>query len=236
MRVTVIFCLFDEEALLDRIPSLLRRVRAVLGDHEVSFLAVDDGSTDGTAAGLARIEGLEVTTHETNRGVGAAMTTGLSRAAGDVAVVYDPDEAYAPETLASLVEAAQRVPLATLSPYHPDGGVEGVPAHRLWLSRAASRLYRMRLRRPDLHTFTCAVRAYRLPDVGALLPAPDDFTAAAWLMARALGEGWPVEEIPAVLRVRSGGASKMRVLRTIRAHLRLLRDLPVTAKGSNTRR
>ena len=77
-------------------------------------------------------------THEANRGVGAAMTTGLSSAQGDVAVVYDPDEPYPPETLSPLVEASGRVPLATLSPYHPEGGVEGVPAHRLWLSRAAS--------------------------------------------------------------------------------------------------
>ena len=155
--------------------------------------------------------------------------------AGEITGVYDPDEAYAPEALASLVEATRDAPLATLSPYHPDGGVEGVSAFRLALSRAASRLYRMRLRRTDLHTFTCAVRAYRLPDALALLPAPDDFTAAAWLMARALAEGWTVTEVPAVLRARTGGASKMRVLSTIRAHLRLLRDLPVTAKGSNTR-
>ena len=206
------------------LPGLLDEVRAVLAGHEVTFLAVDDGSRDGTAKGLAAIPDLAVATHETNRGVGAAMTTGLERAEGDAAVVYDPDAAYAPESLAPLVDALEDADVTTLSPYHPGGGVEGVGAFRLFLSRGASALYRRRLK-SSLHTFTCAVRAYRLPGVRKLLPAPDDFTAGAYLLARALKEGLRVVEVPAVLRVRRAGKSKMRVLRTIRAHLRLLRRI-----------
>ena len=44
----------------------------------------------------------------------------------------------------------------------------------------------------------------------------------------AIGPGLRVAEVPAVLRARARGRSKMRILRTARAHLRLLRDLPVT--------
>ncbi len=206
------------------LPGLLDEVRAALAGHEVSFLAVDDGSRDGTAKGLAAIPDLTVATHETNRGVGAAMTTGLERADGDAAVVYDPDAAYAPESLTPLVDALKNADVATLSPYHPEGGVEGVSAFRLLLSRCASMLYRRRLK-SSLHTFTCAVRAYRLPAARRLLPAPDDFTAGAYLIARAIKEGLRVVEVPAVLRVRRAGKSKMRVVSTIRAHLRLLRGL-----------
>jgi len=191
------------------------------------FEAVFDKS-HGTARGLAAEPGLEVRTHERNRGVGAAMTTGLRAATGDAALVYDPDEPYPAETLARLVDALADGDVSTLSPYHPDGAVEGVGALRLLLSRSASWLYRRRLRVP-IHTFTCAVRAYRLPQALRLLPAPDDFTAAAALLARAVREGMRVREVPARLRVRRAGASKMRLFRTIRAHLRLLRDLSVTA-------
>ena len=206
------------------LPGLLDEVRAALAGHEVSFLAVDDGSGDGTAKGLAAIPDLTVATHQSNRGVGAAMTTGLERAEGDAAVVYDPDAAYAPESLTALVDALTEADVATLSPYHPDGGVEGVGAFRLFLSRSASALYRRRLK-SSLHTFTCAVRAYRLPAARRLLPAPDDFTAGAYLIARALKEGLRVVEVPAVLHVRRAGKSKMKVVSTIRAHLRLLRRL-----------
>ena len=208
------------------LPGVLDRIRAALAGHEVTFLAVDDGSTDGTAAGLAAIDGLEVVTHPENRGAGAAMGTGLAHVRDPYAIVYDADEAYDPSRLGALLEEAD-ADVVTLSPYHPDGGVEGVGPIRLFLSRMASTLYRRRLRSP-LHTFTCAVRAYRMENVRPLLPPPDDFTAAAWLMASALRHGMVVREVPAVLRVRAAGSSKMRVLRTIRAHLRLLRDLRVT--------
>jgi len=234
LKLTVVLPFYDEEALLPALPGVLARVRAALSDHEVRILAVDDGSTDGTAAGLRALDGVEVVAHERNRGVGAAMTTGLAHATGDAALVYDPDEAYAPETLARLVDAvAAGADVATLSPYHPDGGVEGVAAYRLALSRAASWLYRRRLGVP-LHTFTCAVRAYRRTVLDRLLPAPDDFTAAAALLARAVHAGLAVVEVPAVLRARTRGGSKMRLIRTIRAHLRLLRDLAVTPGGSKS--
>jgi dolichol-phosphate mannosyltransferase len=232
VRLTVVLPLYDEEALLPGLSSLCARIRAALAGHEVTLLAVDDGSTDGTAAGLARVPGLEVVTHARNLGPGAAMTTGLRRAAGEAALVYDPDEAYAPEDLARLVAALDGADVATLSPYHPEGAVEGVGRFRLALSRGASRLYRRRTGAP-LFTFTCAVRAYRLDAVRPLLPAPPDFTAAAWLLAAALAAGLRVREVPARLRVRRAGTSKMRLLKTIGAHLRLLRDLPVTARGQD---
>jgi len=229
MQVTVVLPFYDEEALLARLPDALARIRTALEPHRVRLLAVDDGSSDGTAAGLAALsgDGLEVLTHERNRGPGAAMATGIRNASGDAVLVYDPDEPYPAESLACLVAALDSAPVATLSPYHPEGGVEGVGPVRRLLSRAASALYR-RVLRSRVHTYTCAVRAYRLPDAVDLLPCPDDFTAAAYLLATALRSGWAVAEVPAVLRARRAGGSKMRVLRTTRAHLRLLRDLLVT--------
>jgi dolichol-phosphate mannosyltransferase len=229
VKVTVVLPFYDEEALLPSLPGRIGAVREALRGHDVSILAVDDGSRDGTAAGLRRIGGIRTVSHERNRGVGAAMETGMLQGSGDAAIVYDPDGAYEPASLPPLLDALEAgADVATLSPYHPLGGVEGVSRFRLLLSRAASFLYRRRLRVP-LHTFTCAVRAYRLPKCRALLPCPPDFTAAAWLLAKALGLGYRVAEVPAVLRARGAGSSKMRILRTLRAHLRLLRDLPVTA-------
>jgi len=232
MKLTVILPLFDEAALLPSLPGLLSRVRTALAQHDVRFLAVDDGSGDGTSEGLARIGGLDVVRPPGNRGVGAAMATGLREATGGAAIVYDPDEAYAPEILPALVAALAEADVATASPYHPEGSVEGVSALRLLLSRLASLLYRMRTK-ARIRTFTCAVRAYRLPAARDLLPCPDDFTAAAYLLAKALAKGLRVVEVPARLRVRRVGRSKMRLLRTIRAHLRLLRDLPMTPPGPN---
>jgi dolichol-phosphate mannosyltransferase len=233
MDLTVVLPFFDEEALLPGLPGLLRAIREALPGHEVRILGVDDGSGDGTAAGLATLasEGLEVVTHERNRGPGAAMETGMRHATGRAVVVFDPDEAYPPASLGTLVDALDDAHVATLSPYHPEGRVEGVGPLRLLLSRGASALYRIVTRR-RIHTWTCAVRAYRLPEARELLPCPGDFTAAAFLLAAAVRRGWTVKEVPAVLRVRTAGGSKMRLLKTIRSHVRLLRDLSVTPRGS----
>ena len=60
-----------------------------------------------------------------------------------------------------LLEILERgADVVTASPYHPDGGVANVPAYRLILSRGASFLYRVALRR-DVHTYTSIFRAYR---------------------------------------------------------------------------
>jgi len=234
MRLTVVLPFYNEEALLPGLPATFDRIRAALSGHEVRLLCVDDGSSDGTAAGLAALDGIDILTHEQNRGPGAAMATGIEAATGDAVVVYDPDEPYDVTLLGPLVAALDEADVATLSPYHPEGRVEGVSALRLLLSRAASFLYRRRLGH-RLHTYTCAVRAYRLPQARELLPLPDDFTAAAYLVAGALRSGLRVAEIPAVLRVRTEGSSKMRVMRTIRSHLKLLRDLSVTPPTDDRR-
>jgi len=234
MKLTIVLPFFNEEALLPGLPATLDRIRRALSEHDVRVLCVDDGSSDGTAAGLAALQDVEVLTHSENRGVGAAMETGIAAATGEAVVVFDPDEPYDVELLAPLVAALADAEVATLSPYHPEGRVDGVPAYRLGLSRVASWLYRRRLGH-KLFTYTCAVRAYRLPQAQTLLPLPNDFTAAAYLVARALQAGMRVVEIPAVLRVRTEGSSKMRVMRTIRSHLRLLRDLSVTPSNDDPR-
>ena len=88
MNLTVVLPFFNEEALLPSLPGVVQRIHEALHGHEVRLLAVDDGSTDGTRAGLAAFE---VIAHETNRGVGAAIATGITEATGDAVLIYDPD-------------------------------------------------------------------------------------------------------------------------------------------------
>jgi glycosyltransferase involved in cell wall biosynthesis len=86
---------------------IARTVRSIPGfvDH---VIVVDDGSADGTARLALRSQrrGLEVLSHERNRGVGAAIATGYRRAyqaGANVTAVMAGDSQMDPADLATLV-------------------------------------------------------------------------------------------------------------------------------------
>lgn len=94
----------DEERTIGE---LLDRIAAVrVPGLALRPIVVDDGSTDGTAR-EARARGATVVRHGRNRGLGAAVRTGLLAAveAGAEVVAYlDADLEYHPEEIPRLVE------------------------------------------------------------------------------------------------------------------------------------
>lgn len=190
-------------------------------------LFVDDGSRDGTAAALARLAAADgrvrVLTHARNRGVGAAMRTGLEAARGAVVAVYDADRTYPVQDLERLFDAVERggAEVASADPQAVAGGLAGVPAWRRALTRGAAGAYRLVLgpRAQRVSTFTCAFRAYARSVLPRALPRADGFAAAAEMLGRALLAGARVVELPSPLRTRTEGVSKLRVLRALRGHL-----------------
>ncbi len=240
MRISLVVPCYQEEDALGAFGPALEGLDA----FEVLF--VDDGSTDGTAGRLtvfaAADARVRIRTHATNRGVGAAMRTGLEAARGDVVVVYDADRTYAPETIPRLVAAVvDGADVATASPWADGGGATGVARGRVWLSRAGSWAYARVLGRRGrgVRTFTCAFRAYRRSWIPRLGFCSDGFGAAAEILGLALLEGARVVEVPARLVPRREGRSKMRVLPAAKEHLgvlaRLLRRRFGSAHGRGRR-
>lgn len=228
--VTVVVPCYNEELILPYLSNTLEHVRHELSDrYDLRFVFVDDGSTDGTWHQLQQVFGnraeCRLVRHDHNRGVAAALMTGLARADTEVVCSIDCDCTYDPLELGRMIPLlAEGVDLVTASPYHPEGMVRNVPGWRLLLSRQLSRLYRLVLHH-KLHTYTSCFRVYRRSAVVGLQIEEPGFLGVAELLGRLDLNGGSIVEFPATLEVRMLGRSKMKIARTIGGHLRLLTRL-----------
>jgi hypothetical protein len=157
--------------------------------------------------------------------VAAAILTGIQAADTDIVCSIDCDCTYDPHQLQALIPMlVDEVDMVTASPYHPDGVVRNVPEWRLFLSKSLSSLYRLVLHQ-QLATYTSCFRVYRRREVETLKLKNGGFLGVAEMLGQLDLQGRSIVECPATLEVRLLGRSKMKTVRTIIGHLRLLMHL-----------
>ena len=228
--VSIVIPCFNEESTLPYLANTLVSVEETLGEkYKPTFIFVDDCSTDQTWELLqkifARKPNFELVRHEQNRGVAAAIMTGIHAAKTEIVCSMDCDCSYDPHELKNMIPLLQDgVSLVTASPYHAEGKVLNVPAWRLTLSKGSSFLYRQVLRQ-NLATYTSCFRVYRKSVVEKLQLEESNFLGIAELLGKLDLQGEKIIEYPATLAVRLFGYSKMKLIKTIFGHLRLLSRL-----------
>lgn len=229
--VTIVIPCYNEQESLPYLANTLRSVekRLLESDFTTEFVFVDDCSTDATLETLRNLfgsnENVRILEHEVNKGVAAGIMTGLRAAQTEIACSMDCDCTYDPHELAPMLTLmGTDVDMVTASPYHKDGGVRNVPGWRLFLSRGASFLYR-RVLRSKMDTYTSCFRVYRKRSLDGIVLNESGFLGVAEMLGRLDLRGGKIVEYPAVLDVRLFGISKMKTLRTLAGHLKLLTDL-----------
>ncbi len=163
------------------------------GPHAV--LVVDDGSSDGTAEAAAAA-GAEVLRHPTNRGKGAALATGLRRAAeigARVAVTLDADGQHpAEEALRLLADAA---PEQSLVIGVRDLAAAGAPrANRI--SNGISNFFLSLFVRQRLRDTQCGLRRYPVTATLALGVVDQGYAFESEVLLRARRAAMPIVERP----------------------------------------
>ncbi|MEU3457119.1 glycosyltransferase family 2 protein [Micromonospora sp. NPDC006766] len=103
MKLSILMPVYNEE---ERIADALKQALAVDYPCEIELVVVDDGSRDGTAEVLGRMDDarLRVITHQRNAGKGAAIKTAVDNAEGEYMVVLDADLEYDPQDIPRLLE------------------------------------------------------------------------------------------------------------------------------------
>jgi dolichol-phosphate mannosyltransferase len=204
------------------------------------IVVVDDGSTDGTAE-LCRSASeadrpVEVLVHPRNLGPGAAFRTGflhVLRGADplDVVLTLEGDTTSDPGVLLRMLhriwEEGDDIVLASCYLY--GGGIRGTRIHRVGLSHVANGLMKKALGLSGLATLSSFYRVYQVSALQAMARrygegfiTSQGFECMVEVLYRAARLGLRISEVPMVLDgSRRAGKSKMRVLRTSLAYLRL---------------
>jgi dolichol-phosphate mannosyltransferase len=222
------------------LPELLERIGRTMSAYGRPYriVVVDDGSADDTALvarEAARRLPVRLVRHETNGGLGRALRTGLLTALrdGGVIVTMDADNSHDPELIPLMVERIEQGYDVVVASRFQEGGRElGVALHRRVLSHAASSLLRRAFPLGGVRDYSSGYRAYRADWLARLVEeyGEDAFIEEAGFacMVEALLKvgvrGARIAEVPLVLRYdRKQGASKMRVVRTVRRYASLVR-------------
>jgi glycosyltransferase involved in cell wall biosynthesis len=104
--LTVLMPVFNERRTAEH--AIRRVLDAELPVSELELIVIDDGSTDGTSEMLESgdwPESVRIVRHDSNRGKGAAIRTGLAQAGGAATTIMDADLEYDPREIADLLPA-----------------------------------------------------------------------------------------------------------------------------------
>lgn len=221
---------YNEEQTL---PLLLERTREAMEENQIDYrvIVVNDGSTDATAEAVDKMAAsIPITRfdHESNRGLGDTIRTGLIHAIEgaddrDIIVTMDSDNTHTPGLIAAMVRGIREGnDVVIASRFRQGSHIKGVPMYRRALSRIGSTLFRLVFPTRGVRDFTSGYRAYRAGVVkqafdtyGGEFVAESGFSCMVDILLKLRNLDAIMSEVPLILRYDlKFGLSKMAVVRT----------------------
>jgi glycosyltransferase involved in cell wall biosynthesis len=209
----------------ENIAAALRQARLELArmTKEFEIIVVDDGSSDATAALAARHPGVRILRHESNRGYGAALRTGLRAARLDWVCFTDADLQFDLADLQDLIEASADYDLVAGYRAPRRDPLRRVLLGRLW-GLAVRLLLGLRVRDVD-----CAFKLFRREVIDAIAIESVGAFVNTEILLRARSAGFRLREVPVRHfprgAGRASGARPRVILVALRELLRLRHEL-----------
>ncbi len=207
--LSIVVPVYNEgEAVMAAAERLVRVREAAGAACEVIF--VDDGSDDGTENALSGLssDGVSVVRHDSNRGYGAALKTGIRRARYDCVAITDADGTYPLERLGDLYNelVAQGADMVVGARTGANVSVPLIRRPAKWcLTKLANFLVGRKI--PDLNS---GLRVMRREVVERFLNIlPDGFSFTTTITLAMLSNGYAVRYAPIDYSPRVG-RSKVR--------------------------
>lgn len=201
MQYSIILPAYNEAVSIER---AIRETAAVFGALHGPFeiLVVDDGSSDGTAALVASLRQdfpqVRLLRHETNRGKGAAVATGVASAQGETVLFLDCDLATHPSEALRFIERLKEADIV-IGSRRAVGTV--IAVRQSWYRVACGRMINFFLRHwlklPHRDT-QCGFKMFRIEAARDLFSqlSPTRWTFDAEILLRAQANGYRVAELP----------------------------------------
>lgn len=217
--LSVVIPAYNEEKGIAEIACRVLSVAADLknaGIDQLELLIVDDGSKDRTADVASKIAGVHLICHPQNKGYGAALKTGFSKARGELIGFLDADGTYPPEYFPHLCRAALNG--ADLVIGSRMAGAES----KMPLTRRVGNFFFANLltllSRQKVSDSASGMRVFKREILEQIYPLPDGLNLTPVMSTRALHEGITIGEVPIPYSERVG-RSKLSVIRDGRIFL-----------------
>ena len=186
------------------------------GIDQLELLIVDDGSKDRTAEVASQIAGVKLISHPRNKGYGAALKTGFSKAKGELIGFLDADGTYPPEYFPQLCRAALNGTDLVIGS-RMAGAESKMPLTRRVGNFFFANLLTL-LSRQKVSDSASGMRVFKREILEQIYPLPDGLNLTPVMSTRALHEGISIGEVPIPYSERVG-RSKLSVIRDGRIFL-----------------
>jgi len=211
--LSVVIPAYNEE---NGIREIAERVLAVepslkeAGVERLELLVVDDGSKDRTADVAEGIPGVRLIRHPKNKGYGAALKTGFSKASGELVGFLDADGTYPPEYFPQLCQSALNGSDLVIGS-RMAGEDSKMPVTRRIGNFFFANLLSI-LGRQKVTDSASGMRVFKREILEQVYPLPDGLNLTPVMSTRALHEGIKIVEVPIPYSERVG-RSKLSVIR-----------------------